>query len=95
MKHFSKSEISRILFTIERDGIDATILFAKQTIRQYRTGVLKTRKKNKDNWSHLSLPEFKKHAILSYLQLNHFLANVDSYKQLQLIARLERSLTVK
>lgn len=82
MKIFSQNEINRILFLINRDGIDSAILFATQTIKQYRSGVLKTRKKYPHNWSHLSLPEYKQHAIVSYLQLKHFINNIEVYKEL-------------
>lgn len=82
MKTFSQNEINRILFVINRDGIDSAILFAKQTIRIYRSGVLRTRKKYPHGWSHLSLTEYKKHAIVSYMQLRHFINNIDCYKEL-------------
>lgn len=82
MKTFSQNEINRILFMINRDGIDATLLFANQTIKQYRTGIFKTRKKCPYNWSHLSLPEYKRHAIVSYMQLKHFINNINYYKEL-------------
>lgn len=82
MKIFSQNEINRILFLINRDGIDNAVLFAKQTIVQYRIGVLKTRKRYPNNWSHLSLPEYKRHAIVSYLQLKHFINDIEVYKEL-------------
>ena len=76
---YSKSEILRIQNMIARQGIDETVLFVERTYKLYRKCIFKTKNKVNDKFSHLSLTEFKKTAILSCMQFRHFLKNPQYY----------------
>lgn len=76
---YSKSEILRIQNMIARQGIDETILFVERTYKLYRKCIFKSKNKVNDKFSHLSLTEYKKLAILSCMQFRHFLKNPQYY----------------
>lgn len=76
---YSNSEILRIQNMIARQGIDETILFVERTYKLYRKCIFKSKNKVNDKFSHLSLTEFKKNAILSCMQFRHFLKNPQYY----------------
>lgn len=79
MKVYSENEIFRIKFLIRRDGLDSAILTSKQTMKIYRAGVTKSRKRKVERVSHLSVAPFREAAIRSYLQCRNFLANQSDY----------------
>lgn len=76
---YSNSEVLRIQNMIDRVGREETLVFAHRTYKLYRTCIFKTKNKYNDKFSHLSLPEFKNKAILSCLQLKHFIKNTHAY----------------
>lgn len=79
MKIIYEAEVRRLLFIINRDGLEEAITFASRGLKTYRTCVLRPRRKYGDNSSHLSIAPYKKYAILSYLQYKDFLKNPSTY----------------
>lgn len=76
---YSHNELYRIQNMIIRLGVQETLLFAERTYRQYRKCIFKTKNKVNDKFSHLSLLEYKKQAILSCLQFRHFIKHPEYY----------------
>ena len=61
------SEQDRLAFMCARDGYAASVAFATQTMRVYRTSVLHSRKHGFEKNHHATLPEYKRGFIQSYL----------------------------
>ena len=62
----------RCIFIAHRDGREAAVRFALQGVRQYRKAVLTSRKRGCDSPHHCSLPEYRRTAILIYLEMKRF-----------------------
>ena len=72
------SEWNRLLFIHNRDGAEEAIYFARQTIRQYRKCVLRSRKRGfgfgtNGKLHHASLPEYRRGYIGSYIICKKFI----------------------
>lgn len=70
------AEEQRLAFLEARDGIDGAVEFAQRTMRQYRSAVLRSRKRGyiTARISHASLPEYRRGFIESYLVLKQYVA---------------------
>ena len=66
------SEKQRLTFMVNRDGIDGAKEFARRLMTAYRQGVLKSRRAGYEKPSHLSIPEYRRSAMHSYLAAKHF-----------------------
>jgi hypothetical protein len=66
----------RLESIVERLGLQAAILFVKQTLIIYRKGVLNKKRKGKDTFHHASLREYgyRKSFIESYLIFKRFIS---------------------
>ncbi len=67
------SEENRIEFIETRDGLEAALQFARQTVFVYRTCLLRSRKRGYDRPHHASLPEYRRSFIESYVYLKHYI----------------------
>lgn len=71
-------EKQRLQFVKERNGKEAAIAFAKQTMTIYRAAVLASRKRGYEKPHHASLPEYRKRFIKSYCSFKRYIANVSA-----------------
>lgn len=67
----------RLNFIEQRRGKDATLSFAKQTLRIYRKSVLTSRKRGHEKPHYASLPEYRKTFIESYLAFKLYIKHND------------------
>lgn len=73
-------EQDRLNFIIQRDGIDAAVDFARNTMKIYRKSVLRSHKRGygynsqKGNIHFASIPEFRRKFIESYCAFKKFVA---------------------
>lgn len=67
-------ESQRLKFVETRDGKQAAIDFAEQTMRIYRKAVLSSRKRGYEKPHHASLPGYRRGFIESYCALKAYLA---------------------
>jgi len=68
-------ETSRLKFIEARDGRQAAIDFAVQTMKTYRTCVLNSRKRGAAKPHHASLPQYRREFIESYQAFKRYLAD--------------------
>lgn len=69
-----EAEHYRLSFIEGRDGKEAALAFASNTLKIYRKAVLSGRKQGYAKPHHASLPEYKRSFIKSYLILKAYLA---------------------
>lgn len=67
------SELSRLQFIEERDGLLAAVMFAQRTMRIYRRAVLASAKRGHEKPHHASFREFRPKFIRAYLELKQYL----------------------
>lgn len=67
-------EKERLSFIEKRDGVEAAIFFAKQTIGIYRRSLLQSRKRGFTKPHYASIPEYREKFIKSYLSFKCYLA---------------------
>jgi len=71
---YSETEKQRILFLLQRDGIEKTKNVVKRNKTIYKTAILQSRKRGYSNPHFASDPLYRRHFILSYLEMKRFLS---------------------
>lgn len=69
------NENKRILFIESRDGVEEAIMFAKRTIKIYRTAVLMSRKRGYSKPHHASTEQYRRTFYESYCSLKAYVAS--------------------
>lgn len=67
------SEFERLAFVTHRDGPEAALAFARQTLFVYRTCLFRSRKRGFSFPHHASLPEYRRAFVQSCLELRNYL----------------------
>ena len=65
-------EDQRLAFIEKRSGVQSAILFAKQTLKIYRSSVLRSSKRGFDKPHHASFSGYRKTFIQSYLAFKKY-----------------------
>lgn len=68
------AETGRMIFVLNRDGMDAAIAFARQGRATYRHCVLLSAKRGIEKPHHFSFREYRRVAVKSYLGFKKFLS---------------------